>query len=374
MVRTSIKVIKLGIDDARPALNDLMNQWSSISQVLSNVKEHHGSYGTEQVYALVRAEAVDLIYACIDKLSHYKLDNGLFAYTYNRTSLSNIYGVPISLGLEECDVNGSVMAASQYAGMFGTLGYRTVPLCTEVDGENFLRIVDGLEPIEKIPVPKGETITFDNEEYVSNVSSNVQTDGFDLAIAADPSDGTNNTLMFKSGTAPQFGDAISFATTGTGGSCFIVEFDVYFRDVSGVTRSGKDIFQVRVGDLYMFTMGHSGDNVYMGYRESTGAGAADADFAVGKKDKDGWCRMRLELYYPDTNDDGELKVKFFLNDEYIGTDNHHFGGGGINTTFTKITFTSRKDFTTEIYLDNCYFNRETKSYDATNHEITDSRD
>ncbi len=376
MIRSCIKVVELKLDpNLPPKMNDMMNQWASIGEIINNIKKHHGDGAAEQAYEIVRENAVYCIKNSIDKLTPYKLNSGIFAYTYARRSLSTIYGVSISHGTEEGDVNGSILVCSMYANVFAALGYGLVPLCTEADGVNFLRIIQNLDPIEKVPIPVGKAMDFEDGDVPSGITSAIGTREYSLSVEEDPSDSSNYTLCFKSGDGTGAGDNIKFPTTGEG-SCYIFETKIYFKDM-GSSESGKDIFQARLANLYMLTFGYVGNKVYAGYRTHTDGGDTDTSFAVGEIGEDGWCKIRLELYYPDTNEDGELKVKFFINDEYKGTDNHHWlkhQGADVNTSHGVVDILSRRDFKTEIYLDDCFFNIENKTYDPQNHDISDSRD
>ena len=372
MIKSCLKVvsdIEITAQNA-PAGNDLMNMWSSTTSVISNVKKHYGQEEADKLYEMIRADAVMYINATIDKISHYRLDNGTFAYRYNHITMTQIYGVPICPGAEECDVNASVMFASLYNGVFSAMGYSTVPLCTEADGENFLRIVANLEPIEKIPVPKTE-YDFENEEVPSTFSLSKKNADAVLEIAEDPTDPSNTTLFFKSGDGdPTFGDAVGMTVKSAGGNSFVFETDIYFKNM-GANEDGKDIFQFKIGTCYMVTFGYEGKNVYLGYRTGTGGDAiTKAVFASDTMGEDGWCNFRFEIYFPETNDDEELKVKYFLNGEYVGTDNHYWNqhsSSNIDTYITSLNMTSRKDFKTEIYLDNLSYGYEFLDYDANEH-------
>ena len=151
MVRACTKVIELAPDSSW-ALNDMMNQWQSINNIKSNVKKYYGQEGVDKIYEITRENIVFRIENCIEKIKPYKLPDGTFCYTSSGKSMTKIYGVPISMGVPEGDVNGNSLVCTMYRGIFDAIGYTVVPLCTRLDGENFLKIVESLQPIEKKPV------------------------------------------------------------------------------------------------------------------------------------------------------------------------------------------------------------------------------
>ena len=152
IVATCVRVIALP-PVGKYFMNDMMNQWRGIDSMLANVKKYHPEL-LEDLYAITRASAKELVDNSLAKIQPFKREDGSFSYKQDGHSLANIYGTPISLGLEEGDVNATGLCSSMYRGVFTCLGYPVVSLCDESDGEEVIRIITSKQPVKKSPVPK----------------------------------------------------------------------------------------------------------------------------------------------------------------------------------------------------------------------------
>lgn len=371
MVRTCTKVIELA-PDKNWALNDLMNQWQSVNHIISNIENHHGASAAEQARAIVRENIVYRIENSIAKIEMYKLDSGVFAYTTTRRSPTAIYGVPISMGAEEGDVNGNSLVCSMYRGIFEALDYRVVPLCNELDGENFLRILDSVEPIVKIPQPVGKDFDFEDGDVPVAVTANANTSEYELSCAVDPEDPNNGVLYFKSGTHASNGDYLYFNCSGAG-NCNIMEMRFYFKDTC---TPNKTQFQVKLGESYMMTMGLSGGRVYIGERTGTGTCISNPDLYNFKYD--GWFKLRVEIYDETSTGTESPQIKIFVDDELVIESNNYYNKHDPSKTFNKsyssVRFLSSKGVFTEVYFDDVFVNCENKSYEEGSDDVSDSRD
>ena len=381
MIRTCLAVIntpidKLEGDNGKCALNDVMNMWTGIGHVITNAKYFHTEQDVAELYELVRSEALPSIENSIATLNHYKLDEGMFVFTYGRRCLTSMYGCSASLGLEEADVNGTLMVTQMYKGVFSAMNYTPVPLCTLADGENFHRIVEGLEPIDKIPLPETKTLDFEDGD-TSLISVYRQTSTGIAEIVTDPLDRGNSALMFESDQdGGSGGDTLHITAGSGGGNCYIFETKVLFTDTKDEYEAA--IFQITIGGVYMLTMGNTSDGkLCFGYRSTSAnpTGVVVKNNYVNTANAYEWHTIRLEIYSPESTDDGEVKVKYFIDGEYVATDNHYLNchDSDFAGTFTKVSFYSRTNFITKIYLDDCYFSNENKMYDAEYHDISDNR-
>lgn len=154
IVRTCIKVISLPpIGDYR--MNDMFNQWQGIQSLLNNMKRFNPD-GIERVRDILRSDLASLIDNSLKKIAPFALEDGSFTYTSERRSLTRIYGVPISLGLCEGDVNAVALVTAMYKGIFTCLGYPVINLQTPQDGKLFLELIEKAQPIVKKPIPAQE--------------------------------------------------------------------------------------------------------------------------------------------------------------------------------------------------------------------------
>ena len=149
IIRTCIKVISLAPNgDYR--MNDLFNQWLGIQRLFDNMSR----FNPDKIPALreiLYQDIAPLIDNSLAKILPMALEDGTFTYTTERRSLKKIYGVPISLGLEEGDVNAEALVTMMYNGIYTTLGFDAVPLQTPEDGKLFLKLISEAKPIVKRP-------------------------------------------------------------------------------------------------------------------------------------------------------------------------------------------------------------------------------
>ena len=147
IVSTCVKVISMP-PDGKYYMNDLYNQWSGMTSLYGNVKKYTPEL-LPKLYDIVRANAAALIDNSLEKIKPFKQSDGSFAYKPDGHSLANIYGVPISLGLHEGDVNATALCCSMYKCIFACLGYDDVPLMSPEDGERFIAKISSAKPVSK---------------------------------------------------------------------------------------------------------------------------------------------------------------------------------------------------------------------------------
>ena len=144
MVRSCIKVL-LQMIETPHAMNDLFNQWVSISSVISNVRRHYGEAEAEKLHEIVRESAVELVDITLAKITPFKNDDGTVVYRSCGLGLPSIYGTPISKGVREGDANGVSLCCSMYNAVFSCLGYPIVKIMDASDGERFVEILQNKE-------------------------------------------------------------------------------------------------------------------------------------------------------------------------------------------------------------------------------------
>ena len=152
ILRTCIKVISL-VPNGDYRMNDLFNQWLGIQRLFDNMSR----FNPEKIPALreiLYQDIAPLIDNSLAKIQPMALEDGTFTYTTERRSLKKIYGVPISLGLEEGDVNAEALVTSMYKAIYTTLGFDIIPLQTPEDGELFLKLISEAVPVVKHPAPE----------------------------------------------------------------------------------------------------------------------------------------------------------------------------------------------------------------------------
>ena len=288
--------------------------------------------------------------------------------------MSVIYGVPISLGEVEGDVNGTLLALNIYGAMFSTFGYDAVPLFDSNDGAEFVRIISECSPIEKIERVFEET-DYDYETDIDSVRQSQKTPEYKCEITTDPKDSSNNVLYFASGSlgGPGQSDSLQFTVLSAGSGCNVLETKMY---IDGKTSDGY-IFQCAIMGSYNFTINKSGNKITIKDVSNTDR-AADFD-VIAETSTNKWFKLRIEYYYPDAMGSSGIDApvtKIFIDDELVTT-SYKYANSDISTTapsaYTAARFYSMARTETHVYFDDTYFATETKAYDVTDDSITDSR-
>ena len=151
IVRTCIRVISL-VPKGDYRMNDMFNQWLGIQRLLDNMRRYNPAK-IPVLREILYEDIEPLIDNSLAKIIPMALDDGTFSYTAERRSLKKIYGVPISLGLEEGDVNAQALVTEMYRAIFTTLGFEPVHIQDAEDGRLFLRLIAEAQPIVKQPAP-----------------------------------------------------------------------------------------------------------------------------------------------------------------------------------------------------------------------------
>ena len=363
LVESCMKVI-LSPADGKYAVNDIMNMWTAINHVITNAKTY-AKDKVPELQAMVRDNALDLIAMSSEKILQFRLEEGTFTTDTSLTSRANLYGVSISLGAKEADVNANLLVGNLANAPFNTMGFSPVPLCTSDDGEMFVETISELEPIDKIPQPEAKIEDFDgknisvlNNSYYATWKQNSSDCVVDIV---EDYETDSDVLYFRSGigsTVNNQADYLYLKAGNSGGNCNVAEFD--FRLVS--VSKDSHIFQIKVGDGFQFIMYKSGDYLTISaiQSENVSLGSEKLVTTAHKLPAFEWCKIRIEVFDPL---EGEYTptIKFYVNEELVGTTSMYYGsasGKGYSPVFTQLTIYSCAPVATEIYLDNVYLNRE----------------
>ena len=362
MVKTCIKVIELPADGDYQA-NDIFNMWNSIDRILGHIDRHYGNAERQQVYELVRENAPSLIDNTILKLSDFKRDDGSFSLKSTGRTVSKIYGVPISLGNIEGDVNATSCIMNMYSGIYRALGYKKVPAFTASDARTFCETVTTCEPIVKVEDDAGP-VDFESENTPIGFTSSIQNAGAYGEIVTDPEDGTNKVYHFVSPKTTSNSDSVNVATHTLGSNCYIVDFDLY------VSSSGTDdgyVLQIFLSDSYIIAI-HKKGNVITIKDDKYGNGAAATSKTWCTRSTDEWFRITCEVYVPgeDINELESPKIKFWVDEQYLGISEFFCdkdGDGVMAQNYLKAKFYSLKSKNMDIYIDNIYAASDDKTFD-----------
>lgn len=141
MVETCLKVISLP-PLQNYAFNDLMNQWSAISEIMANVERHHGKEEAEKILDTVRENAAELVRNSLAKMLPFKMEDGSFCNSVKGVTTPVIYGTPIAVGgIAEGNMNATHILLRMYFSICRVLGCTAVPLCDLSVGERVARLL-----------------------------------------------------------------------------------------------------------------------------------------------------------------------------------------------------------------------------------------
>ena len=368
IVDSCIEVIMLEADGKYQA-NDIYNMWQGMQALFNNVKK----YSPKSLPALqekLRERGAELISNSINKLEAFKRTDGAFSMYSNGISQATIYGAPIAMGVEEGDVNATVLICSMYRCMFTCLGYSVVHLGNANRGEKFMQMLYDVEPIVKNPAKEAETWEFEDGKTVGVLDN--QSGKASISIVDDDElERGNSALEFTTADASAhstFGDGVTFSIGGNGGAnCIIFETDIMVKSTSS-----SDILQIRFGDFYRLRLHKSSNYIKLTEMLEVSGAVAPQSVTIGKIGE--WIKLRIECYKTDDEYDTP-RFKVFVNDECVLISEGAYGVNSSITEYTaKLLLRSYKSAESVILLDNVFCYSQAKIYSDDIDDISDVRD
>lgn len=369
-ISTCIDIMLIDISDS--ALNILMNNYIGVTHILTNVRKYNPD-DLPELCEMIRARGVEIINIARANLETHALENGTFAYDNGR-SLVNLYGVTVSRGEIEADVNGLQMIVNFYNSIFNLFNLPSVSLCSTDDGDSFVETIYSLEPIDKKPLPNS-TIDFEDKTLmqIPEVKIVKNTSDGAISIIEDPLGENGNILSFYSGIGTPSGDFLNVLATDNGGNCNIAEFDFLIAERS----VNSELYQVFIDNGFMLTISTDGSYLRIDVI-SDGVANPNRTVIINYSDRvrvDEWHRIRFEAYDPING--GELPViKVFVDDELRGESSIYYrsdSGANYASNFAWFKIYSKAGVITDTYVDNIYCSRESKEYIEGDDDISDLR-
>lgn len=362
MIRTCLAVVALPAI-GNYAYNDLMNQWTAITSLISNVKEFYGVYEAMKLYEIVREDPVGLVENSLQKMLPFRQEDGSFSNKVNGTTSANIYGVPIALGgVAEGNVNSTHILLNMYSSICSALNCPRVALCDESVGIEVVNTMANGEPIDKIELKKA-IYDFESIDVPDSITLSKSNADAEMTIVADPTDDDNSVLYFKSPTSGSGGDTLNVNASGTGGNGYVFNADMYVTSSS----SNGTILQLRFSDTYMLQIKKNSDGTLIIQEASSINGHNVVDIATVKTDE--WFNLAIEYYANGGSNELDVPViKIWVNEEYVTSSTNYFGshntGAAPKTTCKALNMLSLRRPETYVYLDNLQLDRESLEYDA----------
>lgn len=377
IIKTCISVIKLA-PDGDYASNDLFNQWDSIDRVFKNAQDYYGDKLVAELRNILRENAADLVSNSLAKIEDLSIGNGTFALNSDGTSPKKMYGVPISPGIVEGNVNSTNIICAMYNSIFTALGYTTVPLFNLADGERFINTILTLPPIDKIE-KDAETTDFESGELPTSISNSFNNSSTTVSVVDDPYDTSYDKALLFDSPSGESGDTLYFTPDSFGSGCFIFESSICISSETVIQKSSENIVQLKIGDnkktiSYLIILQMSGNDITL--LEATNTSDKSTYRAIGTASCDEYFKLRIEYYVSDSDTDTPPMIKVWLNDELVSTSSAFYGSHDSSATpadvYTAASFYCLKSPAIKLYIDDCYFSIEDKVY-SDGDEITDSR-
>ena len=300
---------------------DVYNPWVSIGNVLTNIKNHYDAKLVASNRAYVTANAADLIKLTMKKISIFRKSDGSYGYNESKVP-SKSQGALVALeGMNEGDVNGGSIATNgTFRSMCSALGITVPYRYFNSDFENFMDIINSLDPVIKIPfVAETDPVTFDDDEVNSEparVTYNMNS-GY-VTVVDDPREGVEgNVLEFV--TAKGAGSTITTNIIGSGvGNCYTLEWDMNIVE----NRQNTVAFQIRLGESFMFTVTTKTDGYTLGDSSSTSSGASVTNNFEGTYSYNTWYTIRIEHYVGSSE---EVRTVIYVDGVAVGESDNFYG-------------------------------------------------
>ena len=187
MVEYAIKAIKSRDPGAR--VTYIFNPWATLGQVRTNLKNGgvKGVSPLAEYDGLIKANIFDMMDALKSSLGNYRHADGSYSYLPNGCSAATIYDTPVSLGLNEGDVNANNLVISYSQHICNAIGLdKTIKVFSENHGKLMQKLLNQAEENYK----KGQTNA--NNNGGSTASSGVTYDFNSVSLNALPAGATEN--------------------------------------------------------------------------------------------------------------------------------------------------------------------------------------
>ena len=334
---------------------DVYNPWVCINNILQNVKEHDGKEAAEHLReTIIKPNALEMIKTTSRKIALFARDDGSYCYNWGPAG-STSQGAPVAVGgVMEGDVNGGNIAfTGTYREMASALGFGSLKPFGYSDFYKFVDRIEELGHVIKddvtVDLGAGE-FNFDEDEVGTNAPSDVTLamNTGAVEVIRDVREGNKgNILRFT--TLSGAGSTTTYkpgsVKNATGAS---LEWEMCFEDIGEKTGT---VFQIRIGDGYMFTVGiDKNGQMTIGDASSTGTGVS-TKFDISL-DPTEWNKFRVEFYVLDS-ETRSTAAKIFVNDELRFVSNNYFGKESALTPTMKYTYA--KFYGLASYGFTCYF-------------------
>ena len=151
MVENTIKAINSKDPGAR--ITYIFNPWATLGNVRSNLADYGTSAQLATYNRQISENIIEMINSLKSSLGIYKHADGSYSYLPSGCSSPTIYGTPVSLGLNEGDVNAHNLVMSFSMHICNTIGVDTIAVFNENHGKLMQELLRNAPKIPKTGDP-----------------------------------------------------------------------------------------------------------------------------------------------------------------------------------------------------------------------------
>lgn len=413
---SAIEILLKPLDDELTGITYVYNPWVAIANLLNAVSHETKAELRKMLYS----NAADIFTMTNEKLSAFAKDDGGFSYLRDYSSPFSQEALVAVSGSAESDVNATSIAISTVVRYMEEVFDLTFPtIYSKYESVYFLDTLTGLGSIIKdslLSTPP-EVITFDDYVQedaqidgnvvirpVNGVMNNLgstESDGdgykwFESAVVPNPSAGADpkDLVLYVADKVytndkgetdiaeTQSSTTFEILNMGAPGNCYIFEADILFDGTSDMAAPVMQIMYYRNGS----SLNSAWVNLYQYERfgqkflriEENNAGkdgVKDKEVAAGIPCDD-WFKLRIEMYkdYSGEGSELEIKLKIFIDGEYVGTSDagHYADGAYKDFLVNAVKLAYYRQAASAFYLNNIYVAKSSKNYEAEKVDVSDS--
>ena len=310
-------------DEAQTSMTCVYNCVNGASNVMSSMRRDGKNDRVLAIQEELRGNAENLIRACTTKILAYRNDNGSFSYWEDRTG-THAQGALVSLGVDDGELNGTLLATGSITGLVSIMGLPTVRVYGTEDYEIFINELLNAGEIKKNDPAPPEPYDFDDiaaesgdlpQQFVTTING-------ELNVIEDPRAGaTGNILELHSKKGK--GDSLAIKVdrvTSVAATCYVLSADMCFTDITSDCNAEPIQIYMRAQEnskqsIYLLTFNIK-DGMMKLYDVSYGdSDGFRTDMGISIP-TDEWFNLRIE-YYPnvDENGDPNPRMKVIVTDK-----------------------------------------------------------
>ncbi len=377
-------------DEEQSSMTCVYNCVNGASNVMNSMRREGKDDRVREIQAELRKEAETLINACTQKILGYKNDDGGFGYHLNKGA-THSQGALVALGVDESDMNGTLLATGSITGLINIMGLPTVRVYSTEEYQEFIgELLAAGEVVKNNPEPP-EPFGFDDltpdtsDLYIQFEKS--KTSGGYISIVEDPREDAYGNVLKLETKSQKGGDYVAVKidrATSAAATCYVLEADVLY-DVTEASNAEPVQIYLRAAersDMSIYMLSIRQENGILHFYDSSYGDSDGFKTDLGiTVPADKWFHLRIEYYSNvDENGDPDPRIKVIVTDsegnkqEKIST--NYFGPRlayaenqpGAYNDYLYAFFYAVNAADMSLYLDEIYVDRIDQTYSEEGYE------